>query len=159
MKLAFFDVDGTLSVPRYLIDGTYRIGAPKTEWIAFCKEHRENSYEYCLTIPEVRAYAKQLKEEGVKLYVLSAVSSFYEKAAKTKFVKDHYPDLFDGFFYVNGDEEKLQVLSEMAALQEVPLSECVLVEDNFSLLLEALGKGIEPVHISMLAAEKTEGEQ
>lgn len=151
IRFAFFDVDGTLSVPRYLIDGEIRIGTTDEGWIEFCETHKENSYDLCHAVPCVKEHAEMLKKNGARLFVLSTVMSPYEKDAKTKFVQEKYPGLFDGFIYVEHDAEKIPVIERFAAENAVKISECELVEDTFATLLKANEKGIVPMHLSMLA--------
>lgn len=157
IRLAFFDVDGTLSAPRYYIDGVMQIGGTARTWIDYCRVHGDDSYEYCYGVKPVREHAEELKKEGVRLFVLSSVMSDYEGPAKTKFVKRVYPDLFEDFFYVHEDDQKLTVIREIAAGEGVSLSECELVEDTLNTLFKAASIGIVPMHVSMLVQEdKTE---
>ena len=158
MKLAFFDVDGTLSVPRYFIDGRFQIGTDDRGWIEYCEEHREDSYEFCFGSKPVRAYAEKRKEEGCRLFVLSSIASDLEMDAKTKFVKRVYPGLFEDFFYVRKDLDKLDVIREMAEKNGVELEECELVEDTLAILFPANRLGIRATHISMLTSEENDAE-
>lgn len=153
IKLAFFDIDGTLSVPRYWIDGRFQIGTDEQGWIDYCLEHREDSYEFCYGSAPVRAHAEELKKSGCRLFVLSSIASDLEKDAKTKFAKRMYPGLFEDFFYVHRDLDKLEVIKQMAEENSVTLSECELVEDTLAILFPANRLGIRATHISMLTAE------
>ena len=43
IKLAFFDVDGTLSAPQYLVNGKLQIGMSDAQWIKYCEDHGEDT--------------------------------------------------------------------------------------------------------------------
>ena len=92
-KLVFFDVDGVLSVPRYHMDGRMTIGTTSEKWIAYCRIHGQDTYEYCTGVGPVRAYAEKRKREGARLFVLSAVACEEEERAKDRFIERLYPGL------------------------------------------------------------------
>jgi phosphoglycolate phosphatase-like HAD superfamily hydrolase len=149
IKLCFFDVDGTLSVPRYQIDGELKIGT-LDGWIEYCVTHGPDTYDDCLPVEPVRRYAIKLHEAGAALYALSTSQTSFEHAAKQKFLDRHYPDLFDELITVARDEYKQQVIAQMAKLRGLPLTACELVEDTYATLLEAGECGIRVTHISMI---------
>jgi hypothetical protein len=155
-KLVFFDVDGVLSVPRYLIGGKMTIGTTNEKWKEYCRIHGEDTYEYCVGISAVRKYAEKLKAEGARLFVLSAVACEEEERAKDKFIARCYPGLFESCHYVYHSSEKVSFILETAGRMNVPVSSCELVEDNLELLFEANTAGITPMHLSMLIAEDLE---
>lgn len=154
IRFAFFDVDGTLSAPRYFIDGKMQIGTTEQAWIDYCQEHREDSYEYCYAVIPVREHAEKLKAEGARLFVLSSIMSELEIDAKTKFVKRLYPDLFEDFFFVWEDKDKLTLIENFAKKEGVDVSECELVEDTLATLFKAATIGITPMHVSMLVQDE-----
>ena len=158
MKLAFFDVDGVLSAPRYLDEsGAFVIGFSVDGWLAYCRNAGDRGYAYCLPVPGVEEFARGLAAEGCRLFVLSTLMSAPEEGAKRKFVEEQYPDLFDDMIFVNRDSEKLTVIKERAEAAGCLLSECVLVEDTFSTLLKAHEQGIRAIHISNLIAGNSSG--
>ncbi|MBO6046834.1 MAG: hypothetical protein J6P61_03685, partial [Erysipelotrichaceae bacterium] len=61
MKLAFFDVDGTLSAPCYVVDGERKIGLPFDCWEDYCDIHKERTYDDCAVNKPVERYARYLK--------------------------------------------------------------------------------------------------
>ena len=155
-KLVFFDVDGVLSVPRYLIGGRMTIGTTNEMWKAYCRIHGADTYEYCVGIRAVRAYAEKLKAEGARLFVLSAVACEDEARAKDKFIARLYPGLFEENIYVDDAPDKVPYILKRAEELGVPVSSCELVEDNLELLFVANTAGIIPTHLSMLVAEDPE---
>ena len=152
-RRVFFDVDGTLSVPRYDMGGELTIGSTSEEWAAYCRLHGDDTYEFCTGVGPVRAYAEKLKAEGVPIYVLSAVICEEEARAKDKFVGRVYPGLFEACYYVYDPAEKVDFIRKKAEEWGVPLSSCELVEDNLDILFAANTAGIRPMHLSMLIAE------
>ncbi|MBP5295589.1 MAG: hypothetical protein J6Y95_07735 [Lachnospiraceae bacterium] len=152
-KLVFFDVDGVLSVPRYDIEGRMTIGTTSEKWIAYCRVHGEDTYEYCTGIGPVRAYAEKRKREGARLFVLSAVACEEEARAKDRFIERLYPGLFEACYYVNEAAAKIPFIVKKAEEEGVPVSSCELVEDNLDVLFTANTEGITPMHLSMLIDE------
>jgi phosphoglycolate phosphatase-like HAD superfamily hydrolase len=148
-KLSFFDVDGTLSVPQYRIDGEMKIGT-ETGWIEYCVTHGADTYDDCRPVEPVRAYARKLREAGVELFALSTSQTSFEHAAKQKFLDTHYPGIFSELITVSRDAYKQQVIAQMARLRGVSLTECELVEDTYATLLTAGELGIKVTHISMI---------
>jgi hypothetical protein len=149
IRLAFFDVDGTLSVPRYLIDGQMKIGT-QDGWIEYCVTHGADTYNDCLPVEPVRRYAEKLKGNGAELYALSTSQTSYEHAAKQKFLDKHYHGLFADLITVARDEYKQQIIAQMAKLKGLPLTSCELVEDTYATLLVAGETGIRVTHLSMI---------
>ena len=147
-KLAFFDMDGTLCVPNYFIDNLETIGFSEEGWIAYCVEHGAESYSHCKSMPRVGEYARQLKEAGATLYVLTGAITSLEVDAKRAFVEAHYPGLFENVIGVAGEERKLPVLRAYAAKAGVALSECELIEDTYMTLLAAATEGIKATHVA-----------
>ena len=153
VKLAFFDVDGTLSAPRYPHeDGSMDIGFTDEGWKAYCEKAGIHGYDHCLPLLPVREYAEKLHSAGVRLFVLSSCFHPNEQEAKTVFVRKHYPDLFEDFYYVLHDGEKIPLIEKAARRAGVPLSSCIMVEDTFSVLLKAYQSGIVAVHIANIVA-------
>ena len=151
IRLAFFDVDGTLSAPLYIEqDGRRVIGWPKEEWLEFCRAHPLDAYEHCKVVEPVSAYAKRLFEQGVKLYGLSTMELPEERSAKEVFLQKHFPGMFEELLGPEEDAQKVDMIRETAAREGVLLSECELVEDTYRTLLLANEAGIRCTHISHL---------
>lgn len=158
IKLAFFDVDGTLSAPQYMVNGKLQIGMSEEAWHVYCKEYGENIYAYCKPIKAVKDYARKRKREGAKLYVLTTCSSEEEVLSKRKFVEKYYTDMFEDVISVEHDAEKVEVIKAMAKQYEVELSECELVEDTLNILFETVCEGIVSTHVANIFADLTDGE-
>ncbi|MBQ6734248.1 MAG: hypothetical protein IJR00_04975 [Lachnospiraceae bacterium] len=158
-KLAFFDVDGTLSAPCYLQeDGRYLIGVTDEEWQRFLEKTGEDAYRDCAIVPAVRDFARSLLAKGVRLFVLSSTSSETESKAKIKFINRRYPNLFEEYYFTATDAEKLRVMEEKAAAEHLTLSDCILVEDTYQTLLNASPKGVICIHVANLMAGNATGD-
>lgn len=154
-KLAFFDVDGTLSAPYFKQeDGTLNLGLTEEGWLKYCAREKEDAYRYCEPVIPVRAYARKLKSEGATLFVLSRINSEDEIAAKEKFVRIHYDGLFESVLTVRDDKEKIEVIRRIAEERNVELGDCELVEDTFMNLLYAYWNRIKGTHVAHLITEK-----
>ena len=158
-ELAFFDVDGTLSAPQYPHpDGSMDIGFTTEGWQAYCEQEGENGYAFCRPLAPVKAFAEELKRAGCRLFVLSSCFHPNEPAAKRRFLREHYPGLFEDCFFVFRDEEKIPLIRKTAAAAGMPLSACMLVEDTYATLLKAYEAGIRPVHIANIIAGNIPGQ-
>lgn len=150
-KLAFFDIDGTLCVPRYKDKhGNFVIGFSDEDWFEFCEKAGEDGYADALVVQPVKRYAESLKEAGVRIFVLSTAQSPGEIAAKEKQMGIFFPGLFEKVITVGHDPEKLSVIKEYASKYDCELPDCELVEDTYSTILKANEIGIKATHISML---------
>ncbi len=149
-KIAFFDVDGTLSVPIYNDNGEMKIGFSDEGWIAYCVKEGEESYQYCKPVQMTIRYARKLKDQGALLYVLTTSQTSFETNGKKKFLQTHCPGLFDDVISVSQDQYKLLVIQAIAEMNGVALTECELIEDTYSTLLTMLPYGIKPTHVSSL---------
>ena len=153
IRLAFFDMDGTLSVPRYLTDeGRYTLGFRPAAWVEFCRVRGIRSYDHCLPVPAVFDYARKLKEQGAELYVLSTVGSPEEIEAKRAFTERVAPGLFTDILGSETNEAKTDVILRYAAERGLAPEECELVEDTYMICLAAMYKGIKATHVSMIFA-------
>ena len=149
VKLAYFDIDGTLSAPRYPDgNGSFVIGFSVEGWERYCEDMQERGYLSCGILPPVRDFAAGLKAAGVTLYILSAATYTSEELAKKTFIREYYPDLFKECFFVRHECEKVPLIEEAAAQRGIPLSECLLVEDTYNTLLTANDHGIRAVHVA-----------
>ena len=153
IKFAFFDVDGTLSVPIFQENDSFVIGFSEEDWKKYCMRHKEDSYEYCKPVLPVKRYAQKLKEQDVKLYVLTTSGSKEETAAKEKFIRTHYAGLFEKVIAVDADRKKLDEIERIADSFQADLSECELVEDTFATLLLVNQYKIKVTHVSSLVCD------
>lgn len=149
-KYAFFDLDGTLSVPRYFTNGQFVTGFNDEGWFNHCETMREHAYDYCLPIQPVKRYAEELLNEGAGLYVLSLAQTEGERLAKDEFIKKHFDGFFENIIYVSSNREKTKVILEFAEKEGVLPSECELIEDTYSNVLNANDNGIKATHISYI---------
>lgn len=152
-KLAFFDVDGTLSVPIFKKDDHFEIGFSEEEWKEYCLIHKEDSYEFCKPVLPIKRYAASLKEQGALLYVLTTSGSSNETLAKEKFIATHFPGLFEEVIAVDADKKKLDVIQAKAKDHNVPLEACELVEDTFATLLYVNEYHIKPTHVAAITCD------
>ncbi|MBO7403124.1 MAG: hypothetical protein J6U10_09060 [Lachnospiraceae bacterium] len=146
MKLVFFDVDGTISAPGYPVDGTFKIGMDDDAWGPYCEAAGEDGYKYCSAVPAMIDYAEKNKKAGNRTFVLTAVYNDPEVRAKEKFIAMNYPGLFEEILTVSCAEDKIGVMRDYAAKFNVPLEDCELVDDTYSLLLKVVVAGMKATH-------------
>ena len=152
-KLAFFDIDGTLSAPYYPVNGILQAGMTDEQWLAFCREYREDAYRYCKPVMPVIRYAQELRDSGAQLYVISTSQTEEEDRSKERFIARVCPDLFREVITVRTDREKTDKILEIAAAQNVKPAECELVEDTYSIVLDAIEKGIKGTPVAQIVCD------
>lgn len=153
IKLCFFDIDGTLSVPIYNDHGKMVVGFTDEGWFEHCATQREHAYDDCKPVLPVKRYAEALLAAGTKLYVLSVSQSEGESLAKERFIETHFPKMFEEVIMVDNNPAKLTEIQRIAGDCGVSLSECELVEDTYSNVLMANDNGIKATHIASLVCD------
>lgn len=146
-KLIFFDIDGTLSIPRYKVgEGEYVSCFCKEDWMAYCREHGENAYANCKGVEDLKTLMRRLRDNGYAVYIASICMTTEEAQAKIKFLSDNYSGLFDGWTFPKSESDKIHSILSMASNRGKAPGECILVDDTFSTLIKAKNAGIVPVH-------------
>ncbi|MBQ8093694.1 MAG: hypothetical protein IJ242_08980 [Clostridia bacterium] len=151
-KLAFFDVDGTLSVPVFPDGDRLGIGLTNDAWLDYCIANPENGYHLCRPVPAAREYARKLLDNGARCYVLTTSTFSYETSAKEVFIQKHYPGLFEQVIAVSSNSLKIPVILAMARHAGLDPDCCELIEDTYTILLEADRQGIKATHIVSITA-------
>ena len=144
-RLVFFDVDGVLSVPCYL---GYGIGMPEKEWVQYCVDKGTETYKDCKVLSGVIDSINYFKRCGSKLFVLTAVGSSYEANAKRVFVKEKYGDVFEEFIAVGSSKQKAEMIKCVSKKYNVEIDSCLMIDDDFNLLLEMKEQGINVLHVT-----------
>ena len=152
-KYIFFDVDGVLSAPCYYDkeNDEYTIGFDDDSWHDFLAQYKQDAYKDCKAPHYIFEFIDQLPKDITK-YVLSSVENEDEANAKIKFLDNNYPDIFDGYYFVKTDDDKIKHIIDFAKENNIDISECSLVDDTYLLLLKAHNKGIRAIHISNVLA-------
>ncbi len=150
MQAMFIDVDGTLSSPCYKVNGKFQIGMSDVQWADYCREHGEDTYEWCRPVVQVKEYAMRAKEKGTKLYVLTTSGTQIETVAKRRFLDRYYAGMFDDIYAVEHDDDKVRFILKKAAELGIEPSDCELVEDTYRILLQTVTEGIKSTHITTI---------
>lgn len=153
IKAAFFDMDGTISVPRYMLDGKLKPCMTNKEWEDYNATYKEEGYKDCKPIKAVIDYAYRLKGEGAKVVLISCVFSKPEILGKEVFLEKYCKDLFDEIHFVGSDSEKLPIMESFALKEGFDYSECELVEDTFKNIVAATNKGFGTKHVTNVLDE------
>lgn len=156
-SIAFYDIDGVLSIPRYRINDKLKVGGSKDWWENFCKNN-PNPYKDCKVSDSVYESLRSNYEAGTDCYVLSVETVTEAKEAKIKFIKDNYGDYFDDnhILFVSKDEEKVPFMVEMIENLSLDPSDTYFLDDTFALVCDASARGINAEHISWFLSLKGE---
>lgn len=155
-KLAFFDIDGTLSIPRYPVEGNVLPGGSSEWWLSYCKND-PYPYKLCGVPKNIVQRLDFLQQHETELFVLSQESFEICKKAKMQFIQDRYSKYFDNdhILFVNDDCAKVIRMSGVASEKNVPLNLIEYWDDKFDNVLDATIRGINACHISYLLEEFT----
>lgn len=161
-KTYFFDIDGTLSVPMYEfnVEGKNykRCCMPANKWDSFASNNKQ-AYERCKVLPQINEMLKDLSEKGATLIVLSVEKLKLVRIAKDEFIRCNFENIFSKVVYVDEASEKVDYIQKYASENNIPLNDCVLVEDTFSTLMEAEEVGIIPIHITNVVYDYSKDEE
>ena len=112
-EAAFFDIDGTLSIPNYCVNGKMQPGMAQDVWEDFCK-NEDFPYERCGIPQVVIDLLDFLAEKDTILFVNSQENpnNTYAARAKRQFINKRYGKYFDDkkVLLVSSDEEKIDVM-------------------------------------------------
>lgn len=153
IKAAFFDMDGTISAPKYINFGKAVVGFSPENWIAYCNLVKNDTYKHCKVVEPILEFARQLKKNGTHVYILTMSLSQAEIDAKRVFIRDHaLHTIFEECIFVDTNDEKIDVIRQYAKQHYYPLTQCMLVEDTYTTLLKTAELGIKSVHVSNIIA-------
>lgn len=96
IDIAFFDLDGVLSVPRYETGLGIKCALPDEDWfqeVNWCSD----VYRHCEPVPQVIKLLEQLKKRNTRLYVLTHETNSGAYFNKVDFVLEHYKDYFPSY--------------------------------------------------------------
>lgn len=154
IKYIFFDVDGVLSAPSYFDSdiNSQVIGFSDQGWNKYLNKEKENAYKDCKPLIQIIEFINQLLDSYCSLYVLSATENQIEADSKTVFLNNNYPHIFKEYYYVKNDNEKIEFIENFCKENNIEINNCLIVDDTYSLLLQAHCKGICSTHISNILA-------
>lgn len=87
-SICFFDIDGTISAPRFRHNNSFVMGFSLQNWIRFCNEQKEHAYDYCAVVQPIIDFARDLKDRNWRNVILTVAKSDGEKLAKRAFLKN-----------------------------------------------------------------------
>lgn len=161
--VAFFDIDGTLAIPRYEIienrQHVIRPGMDPSKWENYCDNHGF-PYMNCLISPVVLDLLQNLASHGTTLCVLSQEDDVNKRAkrAKIQFIEERFSQLFDlnNVFLVPTNNHKIITMKqyrqtyEALRLTAVSSEDIFFLDDNYGNVIDASVAGINAHHISEL---------
>lgn len=150
-KLAFFDIDGTLSIPRYLVGGKLVPGGSNEWWHTYCAEEK-HPYAACGVPAQMIELLNELHNNNVELFVLSQESFEDGERAKKDFIKMRYSSFFDDshILLVSDDSQKVSRMLTIAKERCLDPNRIQYWDDKFANVLDAIVKGIDAHHVSEL---------
>ncbi len=147
MKYAFFDIDGTLSIPIYNINGKIKCGCEE-EWWKNQNDIDDNTYRLCRTPKQIKLFIEDLIKNNVKCFVLSTEKHESAKQNKIRFINERYSEIFTNIFFVEKDDDKIDFLLNFAKENNVDNTDIYYLDDAFSLCIKASCEDINAHHIS-----------
>jgi hypothetical protein len=148
MNLLFVDFDNVLFIPEFRGKG---LGMSQDEWFSWCVRFKNASYIDSKPVSFMKDYIKS-RTDITKIYVLTVTCSSYELDVKRYMCNKDYNGIFTDVISVCSPIEKLKMIKVIAEKEHISLSNCELIEDDYSLLLKANELGIVGSHISNVAS-------
>lgn len=152
IDIAFFDLDGVLSVLRYETGLGVKCALPDEDWfqeVNWCSD----VYRHCEPVPQVIKLLEQLKKRNTRLYVLTHETNSGAYFNKVDFVLEYYKDYFPSYrevLFVNKSEKKADLMSVLCSRYGISKKHCLLVEDTYNTCIQVCNDGFQVLHISEL---------
>lgn len=152
IDIAFFDLDGVLSVPRYETGLGIKCALPDEDWfqeVNWCSD----VYRHCEPVPQVIKLLEQLKKRSTRLFVLTHETNSGAYFNKVDFVLEHYKAYFPSYrevLFVNKPEKKADLMSVLCSRYGISKKHCLLVEDTYNTCIQVCNDGFQVLHISEL---------
>lgn len=151
MKVAFFDLDGTIIAPWFLLDNEFVIGFPPEGWKKYCNSNPD-SYRDCKIVPPIMDFAKHLKKQGWDLQILTIAISKNEMLIKEHFYNTtpEINSLFSKIHILSMDQIASSAKSSFIKvyLECNEVEDCMIVDDSLDMLYACSNLGIKLRHIS-----------
>lgn len=96
IDIAFFDLDGVLSVPRYETRLGVKCALPDEDWFESAN-WGSDLYKHCEPVPQVLKLLEQLKKRNTRLFVLTHETNSGAYFNKVDFVLKYYKDYFPSY--------------------------------------------------------------
>lgn len=149
-KYAFFDIDGTLSIPLYNLNGDLVQGMTEEQWFEFNMWHND-TYKDCKSSSALTDALSTLSKDCFGLYCLTCECNSRAYFNKADFILSRYKPYFNDIRqieFVADKEDKIRFMLRFAATKGVKPKEILYVDDDFALIVKASQAGINAKHIS-----------
>lgn len=153
IKAAFFDFDDTLFIHNHLIEERVKYGRLE-DFTELWKGRRKVDLT---PATEVINFAKLLKENGTKIYVLSYDHISLAQSWKKDVVEKNIPGLFDDVIIVSSPDMKITTMDAYSLAEGIGHSDILLIDDAIGTLFESIKNGfiaISPQEIMVNGCEK-----
>lgn len=151
--LIFIDIDGTLSIPRFMNKNNTIVSCMDEEdWINHCVIDN-TPYGLSTPVKGMLEYIKFCKNNNCKVFTLSTCMSSFESKGKNLFLDTYYGEnLFDDRIYVANDKFKVKIIKAVCEKYGKDYSEALLIEDSLSVMIMTNKEGIETVHVTEITS-------
>lgn len=155
VKIAFFDIDGVLSIPRYRdYLGSIKCAIGKNDEAWFDKSNwNSDCYKDCAVNPKIVTLLNILKSKNVRLFALTHDTNSGSYFNKVDFVLNNYNDYFNSYrqvLFVSKPLDKLRLMDIYCSKYSINHTDCLLIEDTYDTCIEAVDKNYRVCHISEL---------
>lgn len=152
-KTAFFDFDGTLVAPVFGAAEKKKPGFPFDEWKTRLATDPD-AYESSAVVVPVLSYAMRLRACDWDLKILTGAGEDGSVGAKKRYIAAQKLDwIFPEIVPVANGRDKVAYILAYAADNGLSPSDCVLVDDDYPVVVQAAAAGISALHLSHVVAE------
>lgn len=152
IDIAFFDLDGVLSVPRYETRLGVKCALPDEDWFESAN-WGSGLYKHCEPVPQVLKLLEQLKKRNTRLFVLTHETNSGAYFNKVDFVLKYYKDYFPSYrevLFTSKSEKKVDLMNILCSRYGISRKHCLLVEDTYNTCIQACNNDFQVLHISEL---------
>lgn len=154
VEIAFFDIDGVLSIPRY-DDGYGYIRCSISDDEAWFQKVNwsEDCYKLCKANPKAIELLEELTKKNVRLFALTHETNSGSYFNKVNFVLNNYSKYFKSYrqvLFVDNQIRKIDLMDVICSKYAIKKKNCLLIEDSFDVCMKASSLYYRVCHISEL---------
>ena len=160
IKMVFGDVDNTLLCLKMRnYDGKRTIGfAEYNDWLKY--NIMTNAYIDCSAPKGMSNLINALHENGAKIYGLTECSNSFEYNSKYNRLRECYPNVFEhhgDLISIDDRHKKVLIMQLVAEKENLAPSEIMFIDDSYTEVMEAFGKGFFAMHTTEVMERFNDG--
>lgn len=150
IKIAFFDVDETLFINRFLHNNKMVLGMSDSDWGKYCKGNL-NAYENCKAPKNMKDVLIALQNNGCQIYALTQENLVDAFFAKRRALYKQYPEIFNAdnkndILGVSDKKEKPVLMKKIMTKHNLIPDNILFVDDDYDTVIQSELCGFTTYH-------------